>query len=324
MAGMEQVWEDSPLSPVVVWSSKKLLYEIRILTRKPSFKKLIEGISGGKKVMCRKTLMQRIDREFAVMKEYVISKLIMWTLSSLQQTFGQHKTAVSSESHAIGLTKTYWTEILQHWHVHVSKEDGDREQFFLPQHQRCAGHCPEVVANAAEPPEAAALTSAPCAVVAPSNTLSVCHVMIRETITELSLCTEAMEAVFELSSCPVTAMEAVFELTGCPVLVMEAVHELTACPVTAMETVCKTSSCPVMAMKAVYELSFCPVTAMEVVYELSVFSASVPETMNALPVLSVSAFPRPRSLPWVPVPSAPPWWASVPSARLWWSYALPW
>ncbi len=35
----------------------------------------IERIGGVKKVMCLKTLMQRIDREFAVMKESIISKL---------------------------------------------------------------------------------------------------------------------------------------------------------------------------------------------------------------------------------------------------------
>lgn len=39
------------------------------LVEQPSFKKLIEGISGGKTVMCRKTLVQRVEREFAAMKE---------------------------------------------------------------------------------------------------------------------------------------------------------------------------------------------------------------------------------------------------------------
>ncbi len=62
------------------------------LVEQPSFRKLIEEISGGKKVMCRKTLMQHIDREFAVMRDSVISSspcLLMWTLSAQQQTFGQ-------------------------------------------------------------------------------------------------------------------------------------------------------------------------------------------------------------------------------------------
>lgn len=45
------------------------------LVEQPSFKKLIEGISGGKTVMCRKTLIQRIEREFTVMKENLITTL---------------------------------------------------------------------------------------------------------------------------------------------------------------------------------------------------------------------------------------------------------
>lgn len=45
------------------------------LVEQPSFKKLIEGISGGKTVMCRKTLVQRIEKEFAVMKETLIATL---------------------------------------------------------------------------------------------------------------------------------------------------------------------------------------------------------------------------------------------------------
>ncbi len=42
---------------------------------------------------------------------------------------------------------------------------------------------PEVAADAAEPPEAAVLASAPCMVVAPSNVLSACHVTVKETVT---------------------------------------------------------------------------------------------------------------------------------------------
>lgn len=41
-----------------------------------SFRKLIEGISGGRKPMCRKTLMQRIEKEFASMKQSLTSKLM--------------------------------------------------------------------------------------------------------------------------------------------------------------------------------------------------------------------------------------------------------
>lgn len=41
-----------------------------------SFRNLIEGISGGRKPMCRKTLMQRIEKEFASMKQSLTSKLM--------------------------------------------------------------------------------------------------------------------------------------------------------------------------------------------------------------------------------------------------------
>lgn len=46
------------------------------VVEQPSFRKLVEGLSGGKKTMCRKTLMQRMEREFAVMKASVTSKLV--------------------------------------------------------------------------------------------------------------------------------------------------------------------------------------------------------------------------------------------------------
>lgn len=45
------------------------------LVEQPSFKKLKEGISGGKTVMCRKTLVQHIEREFAPMKETLTATL---------------------------------------------------------------------------------------------------------------------------------------------------------------------------------------------------------------------------------------------------------
>lgn len=45
------------------------------LVEQPSFKKLIEGISGGKTVMSRKTLVSRIEREFAVLKQSVTATL---------------------------------------------------------------------------------------------------------------------------------------------------------------------------------------------------------------------------------------------------------
>ncbi len=152
----------------------------------------------------------------------------------------------------------------------------------------------EVAAHAAELPEAAVLTSAPCTVVAPSNVLSVCHVTVKGTVddhctrpvTELYLFPDvttveppevavsaaeppevAVVPSYESLSCPVTAMEAVCESLSCPVTAMEAVYESLSCPVTAMEVVCESLSCPVTAMEAIYESLSCPVTAMEAIYE---------------------------------------------------------
>lgn len=39
-------------------------------------KKLVEGLSGGKTVMCRKTLVQNIENEFAVMKNSLTETLM--------------------------------------------------------------------------------------------------------------------------------------------------------------------------------------------------------------------------------------------------------
>ncbi len=79
-----------------------------------------------------------------------------------------------------------------------------------------------------KPPEAAVLASAHCVVVAPSNTLSACHVTVKGTIAELSLypdgttveppdvaasTAEPLEVsvvpTYELSSCSVPAKEAI-------------------------------------------------------------------------------------------------------------------
>ncbi len=152
----------------------------------------------------------------------------------------------------------------------------------------------EVAAHAAELPEAAVLTSAPCTVVAPSNVLSVCHVTVKGTVDEHCTCpvTElylfpdvttveppevAVSAAeppevsvvpsYESLSCPVMAMEAICESLSCPVTAMEAVYESLSCPVTAMEAVCESLSCPVTAMEAVCESLSCPATAMEAVCE---------------------------------------------------------
>ncbi|KAF3858821.1 hypothetical protein F7725_012022 [Dissostichus mawsoni] len=45
------------------------------LLEQPAFRNLIEGISGGKTVMCRKSLMRRIEDGFLAMKEKLIEKL---------------------------------------------------------------------------------------------------------------------------------------------------------------------------------------------------------------------------------------------------------
>ncbi len=150
---------------------------------------------------------------------------------------------------------------------------------------------PEVAADAAEPTEAAVLPLIPCMVVAPSNALAACQVMVKGTITELSASVETQDgtaveplevaasteeppevsvvSTYQLSPCPVTAKEAVCELSPCPVTAKEAVCELSPCPVTAKKAVCELLPCPVMVKEAVCELSPCPVTAKEAVCELS-------------------------------------------------------
>ena len=45
------------------------------LVEEPSFKRLIEGISLGKKAMCRKTLTTRIEKEFGKVKQTLITTL---------------------------------------------------------------------------------------------------------------------------------------------------------------------------------------------------------------------------------------------------------
>ncbi len=170
---------------------------------------------------------------------------------------------------------------------------------------------PEVPADAAESPEAAALSLIPCMVVAFSNALAACQVMVKGTIAELSAVVETPDgtaverlevaasaaeppevsvvSTYQLSSYPVTAMEAVCESSSCPVTAMEAVCESSSCPVKAMEAVCESSSCPVTAMEAIYESSSCPVTAMQAVYESSSCPVTAVEAVCELPDCSVTA-----------------------------------
>ncbi len=150
-----------------------------------------------------------------------------------------------------------------------------------------------MAAHAAEPPEVAVRASAPCMVVAPSNSCLAHHTTVKGTVDEHCTCpvndlylfpdvttveppevaasaAEPSEVsvvtTYESSSCPVTAMEAICESLSCPVAAMEAVYE-SSCPVAAMEAVYESSSCPVTAMEAICESSSCPVAAMEAVYE---------------------------------------------------------
>ncbi len=149
---------------------------------------------------------------------------------------------------------------------------------------------PEAMVTAAEPPEAAVLTSAHCVVVAPSDALSACHVTVEGTIAELSLYpdgttvepTEVAASAadplevsvvlsYELSSC---AMEAVCKSLSFPVTAMEAVCESLSCPVTAMEAVCDLLTCSELAMEACNELWSCPNPTEEATSELSALSVS--------------------------------------------------
>ncbi len=140
----------------------------------------------------------------------------------------------------------------------------------LPQVMAPAAASPEVAAHAAEPPEAAVLASAPCMVVAPSNVLSACHVMVKGTVDEHCTCpdtelylfpdvttVEPPEVAASAAEPPEVSVVPSYESLSCPVTAMEAVCESFFCPVTAMEVICESLSCPVTAMEAVYESLSC-------------------------------------------------------------------
>ncbi len=176
---------------------------------------------------------------------------------------------------------------------------------------------PEVAAHAAEPPEAAVLTSAPCIVVAPSNSYPARHITVEGTVDEhcpypvnelylfpdvttveppevAASAAEPSEVSvvdpYESLSCPVTAMEAVCESSSCPVTAMETVCESLSCPVTAMEAVYESSSCPVTAMEAVCESLSCPVVAMEAICELLPCFELATEAINEPSFAHVTAY----------------------------------
>ncbi len=197
---------------------------------------------------------------------------------------------------------------------------------------------PEVAAHAAEPPEAAVLASAPCMVVAPSNSYPACHITVEGTVDEhcpypvnelylfpdvttveppemAASAAEPSEVsvvdTYESLSCPVTAMEAVCECSSCPVTAMEAVCESLSCPVVAMEAICELLPCFELATEAInepsfahvtaYELLSCPESAEEAGYELPVPSVTTEEVMGELPYCCIAPLGPVRELLILPV-----------------------
>ncbi len=179
-----------------------------------SFRKLIEGISGGRKPMCRKTLMQRIEREFASMKQSLTSKLMdvdsvcttadIWSAQNRsffgvtchwidRGTLERHSAALACARlkgrHTFDVVATKLNEIHAEYKIQskvrstvtdngsnfvkafrefgateeesddhndgvefldvdgLFQEEGDEEQFFLPQHQRCSAHTLNLIAT---------------------------------------------------------------------------------------------------------------------------------------------------------------------------------
>ncbi len=172
-----------------------------------------------------------------------------------------------------------------------------------------------MAADAAEPPEAAVLSLAPCIVVAPNNSCPVCHITVEGTVDKHCTCPVNKLYLFpdfttveppevavsaaepsevsvvkthESSSCPVTAMDAVYESSSCPVTAMDAVYESSSCPVTAMEAVYELPGCSVTATEASFEPLPCSEPAEEAISELSLCSGLAKVTDCELPVCLVS------------------------------------
>ncbi len=125
---------------------------------------------------------------------------------------------------------------------------------------------PEVAAHAAEPPKAAVLASAPCMVVAPSNSYPARHITVEGTVDE-----HCPYPVNELYLFPdVTTVEppevAASAAEPSEVSVVNA-YESSSCPVMAMEAVCELLPCFELATEANNEPSFAHVTATEAVFE---------------------------------------------------------
>ncbi len=133
---------------------------------------------------------------------------------------------------------------------------------------------PEVAVNAAEPPEAAVLASAPCMVVGSSNTCPVRRVMVEGTVDEQ--CTRSVSELYLFPEA--TTVEP-------PEVAVSAAEPSEV----SVVTVCKTLSCPVMATKPVCELLSSPESATEAVYELFSCPDPAEEATNELSVLLITA-----------------------------------
>ncbi len=105
---------------------------------------------------------------------------------------------------------------------------------------------PEVAVHAAEPPEAAVLASAPCVVVAPSNSCPACHKTVEGTVDEHCTC-----PVKELYLFPdvttVKTPEVAASAAEPSELSVVTIYESLSCSVTAMEAVNESLSCPVLS-----------------------------------------------------------------------------
>ncbi len=128
-----------------------------------------------------------------------------------------------------------------------------------------------MAAHAAEPSEAAALASASCTVVVPSNELSLFP----------------YDTAVEPPEVAATAAEP-------PEVSVVSTYQLFASHVTGMEAICEPSACPVTAMEAIYELSVCPITFKGTVAELRI--CPVKENVNELYCLVLNR-------PWRPIMS---------------------
>ncbi len=181
--------------------------------------------------------------------------------------------------------------------------------------------------------------------------LAVCPTTLKDANTEsVALSVTTQKPAFQPLNLPVMSPETinashVFRVGS--VNAIETIYELSSCSVSVNEPGFELS-----ASNPVYELSFRPVSVSRPIDDFVVFSASSLGAMDALSVSYVSVFPRSQSLPWSSGLSAPPrlssapvwwsstpvwwssapswwpsaqvWWSSAPFVSVWWSSALPW